>query len=218
MITETWIADQNDKDLAQDLSLGAGLGMLSRGRHKNNRGVAHGGVAVVWKEGEVNMRKIKMNVRNDDDFEVLTVAGSMTGHSRKLVVVACYLPPNYCKKKGQAALEYIAEVIVEVKKKYKDPYLFIAGDFNQWKIEEPLQDFMDIREVEVGDTRGSRCIDRIFSNLGRSVTESGTLAPLETDEDEVRKSDHRVAFCRLRVPRLQSFTWETYSYLSLIHI
>ena len=169
---------------------------------------------MVWREAEINMHKIKPTVRNDDDFEVLPVYGGMKSHLRKFVVIACYLPPNYCRKKGLAAMEYITEV----KRKYKDPYLFVAGNFNQWEIEQPLQDFADVGEVDVGNTRGDRCIDRIFTNLRRSVLEAGTLAPLETEvgEDEdreaARKSDHRIAYCKLNVPKLQSFVWESYSY------
>ena len=84
------------------------------------------------------------------------------------------------------------------------------GDFNQWDIKEALQDFADVKEVNVGPTRGSRSIDRIFLNMTRAVVESGTLDPLETDEEGT--SDHRVAYCRLDLPRLTTFRWETYTY------
>ena len=208
VVTETWIADGDSQDsLIQGFSLGSGIGMITRNRHKNSRGVAHGGVAVLWRESMGEVRRVKPATKNDNDYEVLVAATSIKGHSRRIVIIACYLPPNYTRKKGQAALEYVGDVVVEVKK-------FIMGDFNQWAVGDTLLDFTDIKEVEVGNTRGNRSIDKIFCNLGRSVVESGTLAPLEMDDEpeETRRSDHRVAFCKLDIPRLSKFVWETYTY------
>ena len=42
---------------------------------------------------------------------------------------------------------------------------------------------------------------------------SGTLAPLETEgEEDVRKSDNRVAYCTVNLPRKETFHWESYTY------
>ena len=92
----------------------------------------------------------------------------------------------------------------------------IAGDFNQWKIGEAVGDLVDVREVFIGPTRGSRSIDRIFVNFSRSVVESGTSAPLETEVLEngrITRSDHRVAFCRTEFLKTEKFKWETYTCL-----
>ena len=212
VITETWLKD--GPALAADLeelSNIAGLGMIVKNRTAGENGVAYGGVAVVWREGEKELKEVKMS--NPERHEVLVCAGGVAGQSRKLVIVACYVPPNIKKKKSDAVLDYISDAIIHVKQKYKDPYICIAGDFNQWRIEQALQDFGDLTEVDVGPTRGTRSIDRIFVNIGRTVEESGTLAPLETDDEiDPSGSDHRVSYCRLRVPRRPVFTWETYTY------
>ena len=145
----------------------------------------------------------------------LVGAGSMRGYGRKLVVMACYLPPDLDKRVGSEALRFIGDTVAFLKKKFKDPNLIIAGDFNQWKIPDTLSDFVGISEVQVGPTRGSRSIDRIFSNIGRSVTESGSLAPLETEEAEDGSqlaSDHRVAYARFSLQRRSQFKWEMYTY------
>ena len=97
-----------------------------------------------------------------------------------------------------------------MKAKFTDPILIIAGDFNQWKIQDGLEDFTDIGEADVGCTRGRRSIDRIFTNIGRSITECGSFAPLENDGES--KSDHCVAFCKLKLKRREAFRWETYAY------
>ena len=49
----------------------------------------------------------------------------------------------------------------------------------------------------------------------RSITESGTVTPLETEDDEdgqTKKSDHRVVFCKFLLQRRTKFRWVTYSY------
>ena len=139
----------------------------------------------------------------------------MRGHRRKLVVLAAYLPPNYTRNKTQATMDYIADIIVDIKRKYKDPFILLTGDFNQWNVDQCLQDFADMSEVSVGNTRGNKAIDRMFLNCGRSVTESGTLAPLETEAEpgeDAGRSDHRVAYCRVNLPKVDTFKWEAYSY------
>ena len=87
-----------------------------------------------------------------------------------LVVVVCYLPPGYNAARGKAALGYITDTVLEMKVKYKDPFIFIGGDFNQWDISEAFEDYQNAAEVEVGPTRGGRCIDRIFVSFHESVT------------------------------------------------
>ena len=207
VITETWLQDRTEEGLEQGLSLGSGLGILTRNRCLGANGVAYGGVAVVWRE---NIGKFSEVVcKNPDKFEVFVAAGSLKGHSRKIIVVACYLPPGYNKIRGQLALDYIEARIVDMKKKYQDPYIVVAGNFNQWKIGDALANFQDLREVEVGATQGSRAID----NFTRSVVSSGTLDPLETEgEDETAKSDHRLVYCSSLLERRQAYRWETYSY------
>ena len=92
-------------------------------------------------------------------------------------------------------------------------FSLVAGDFNQWKVEDALEDFPDLREVDVGPTRKDRTIDRIFTNFGRSITECGTVPPLEPEPGhQGARSDHRVAFLKAELPRLRSFEWVTYQY------
>ena len=174
--------------------------------------VAYGGVALVWRRSRGLFKQV--DFKNPDNFEVVAAAGSLRGHSRKFVVVACYIPPGYTRQRGQAALDYIENVVIQVKRKYQDPFVAVAGDFNQWKLEDCLANFADINETKVGNTRGSKAIDRFFTNMSRSVVEAGTLEPLETEGegDNLRKSDHRVGFCKINLPRKQAFKWVTYSY------
>ena len=64
------------------------------------------------------------------------------------------MPPTYVKKRGEGALTYIADTVAEVKKRFRNPYIIISDDFYQWKLEDQMVEFADVREVEVGSTRG----------------------------------------------------------------
>ena len=114
MVTETWLADGEplERDVA-DLAHGAGLGLIHRNRAPNVHGVAHGGVAVVYRKNACNMTNIELT--NPDGFEVLATLGNLPGYKEKLVTIACYLPPNYTVLRGRAALAYIEDVVVEIK-------------------------------------------------------------------------------------------------------
>ena len=170
-------------------------------------------MAVLWKIGWIDFRQV--DIKGGADFEILTLAGTVPGQRRKIIVMACYIPPNYLKRKAEDVLNFITDTLVDMKRKFHDPQIVIMGDFNQWKVNEAVDDFADVREVDVGATRGERKLDRVFTNLSRSVVEAGTLDPLATEaneEGEVRLSDHRVAYCRLELPRKSTFEWETYTY------
>ena len=194
IVTETWLADGEslDRDV-HDLARGAGLNMLCLNRPANNRGVAHGGVAVVANSFTCTLSKI--DLPNPNNFEVMATLSSVHGRSRKLVTMACYLPPNYTVPRGKEALEKVEDVVREIKRKYADPFIVVGGDFNQWGVGEALEDFADLREVDVGPTRKDRCIDKLFTNFGPSVSECGTVPPL--------------AFLRANLPRIRPFEWVT---------
>ena len=119
----------------------------------------------------MTMRKVKLH--NPKKFEVLLTQGTIKGSSRKIVVVACYVPPNYTIPRAREALDFISGVVSHAKSTLGDPLVIVAGDFNQWKIQETLEDFPDLEEHDVGNTRGDHSIDRIFSNLKVSVSGNG---------------------------------------------
>ena len=131
----------------------------------------------------------------------MVALGSVPGQSRKVLILACYLPPG--------CLDYIEDLVIKLKRKYSDPYIVVAGDFNQWKIQEVMANFPDLLEARVGPTRGDRHLDRLFSNMDISC--AGTVPPLET-EGEARQSDHRIAFVEATLERKKAYEWVTYSY------
>ena len=61
-------------------------------------------VTVLWKEEVCTMSEVRLGVKNPSNYEVLVTAGSLHGHTRNMVVLACYIPPNYTKRREQEAL------------------------------------------------------------------------------------------------------------------
>ena len=76
------------------------LCLLCRNRKPNEaNGVCYGGVAILWEESVGSSKKIDM--ANPDEFEVLVTTGSLRGQGRKMIVVACYLPPNLSRRRAE---------------------------------------------------------------------------------------------------------------------
>ena len=87
----------------------------------------------------------------------------------------------------------MAESIIEAKRRYREPYIVVAGDFNQWGIAATLADFNEVKEADVGPTRNAATIDWVFVSFGDRLTDAGTVSPLEVDPGEPgAPSDHRV--------------------------
>ena len=107
VVTETWLSDGEglDEDV-EDLLLGAGMGLHCLNRPVNNKGFSHGGVAILYRGSEMSLKPIK--VHNPGKYEVLVTAGKVQGYSRKLVIIGCYLPPNYTVARGRRAMDFIA--------------------------------------------------------------------------------------------------------------
>ena len=95
--------------------------------------------------------------------------GTLRGYARKVVVIGCYIPPNDVTARAKECLDHITDVVIEARRKYSDPFLIIAGDFNQWDVAHALRDYSDVSEVMVGPTQGNRSIDRLFTNFGDMV-------------------------------------------------
>ena len=153
VVSETWLRDGEslDRDM-DDLREGAGMELICKNRRVNERGVAYGGVAIMYKKNAMSLREIKVD--SAADYEILLALGNIKGLSRKILVFACYVPPNYSVRKGKDCMSYLTDLVLEMKHKYADPYVIVAGDFNQWDLAAAMEDYVDLVEVEVGPTRG----------------------------------------------------------------
>ena len=50
---------------------------------------------------------------NNEDFKVLAAVGTLVGHTRKIVPIACYIAPNYPVPRANACMNYIAGIIIK---------------------------------------------------------------------------------------------------------
>ena len=122
IVTETWLTDgQSLDDDLLDLEHGAGVKFIVKNRRPGSRGLSHGGVAIAFRKGTVELKELQID--NPDEFEVLVAQGSMPGHSRKVLVLAAYIPPNYSIGRGQGCLDFITDVVLDLKRKYREPYI-----------------------------------------------------------------------------------------------
>ena len=213
VVTETWLADgQTLEDDKQDLFLGSGISLIHRNRAvQAANGRVYGGVGVFYREELCKFKEL--NFPNPHQYEVLPVVGSLRGHTRRVVLIACYIPPNYTSARATGALEHISDLVIEAVRTYKNPHLIVTGDFNQWDLAHALSEFDFLKESDYGPTRGSRRIDRTFTNF-EEIREELTLNPLQTDADPERRqeSDHRLCYVSARLKRKEKYRWLKYSY------
>ena len=126
VITETWLRDgQQLEDDVDDLLHGAGVGLITKNRLPNARGVAHGGVAIAFRDSVLAAKEISID--NPENYEVLAAVCTIGGHARKLICIAAYIPPNYTVARGRGCLEFLAEIVTNVKRKYREPCLLYTS-------------------------------------------------------------------------------------------
>ena len=132
----------------------------------------------------------------------------------KIVIIAVYIPPNYLVARGRACLKYVEQCVLDIKNRYRDPYFVVAGNFNQWDIAEALQEFADLTEIHVGPTRGDRAIDRLFCNMSRRPTDSGTVPDVRKQPESGGLPERRGGGHGRLLPKANNAP----EILSLIHI
>ena len=196
VVTETWFSGGNHLDIeSENLLLGAGINMIVRNRGLVG-GLAHGVVAICSNNASTTMKEYKFN--NDENYEVLAVSATVRGIKERVFIIAVYVPPGYDVPRGRGCLEHVNNLVLDIKMKFSDPLICIAGDFNQWKIVDNLIDFPDIREVPTPPTRNGRRIDKILCNWYDDIYEYGCVPPLETEDEVARTSDHLVQYSKAR--------------------
>ena len=208
-MTETWLSPGRQEKLAEDLLLGSGINLWTRSRQPGPNGTFHGGVAIAACSSNTSMKPF--NITNPGQFEILAITGKVKGVDRKFFIIAAYVPPNYAVPRAKECLKVIYNSIMDIKRRFEDPYIVVAGDFNQWKIDSALEDYVDLWEISGGPTRGGRTIDRVLSNL--PPPQSTTCAvhpPLESEDDSV--SDHRLVCVTTEIDSKERSLWQIHTY------
>ena len=191
VVTETWLQDNNVDNTLVDLAGEHGLNLHTLNRQNiAANGRQYGGVGIATRASKTSFKVL--DVPNPEHYEVLCITGKVAGIRDKVAAIAVYIPPNYPRQKADACLDYISDVVSEVKRALSSPTIIVAGDWNQWPVEYVPQEHPEMIEVEHGPTRGDRKIDRFLTNISRSIYESDTLPPL--DDGQGRVSDHLISY------------------------
>ena len=106
-----------------------------------------------------------MPILNPDGFEVHCTVGKISKIKEKVAVIAVYIPPNYPRVRAIACLDYVADVVAEVKRKVESPVIIVGGDWNQWPVQSIMDKHGDLTEVDHVPTRGDRKIDKFLVNI-----------------------------------------------------
>ena len=212
IVTETWFSSGGMLEKqSEDLLLGHGLVLHALNRPPSLSGASHGGVAVIARDSCTKSSIIKF--ANPEAFEVLPVLITLPDVIRKIHVIAAYIPPNYPVPRARQCMQHISDLVLHVKNAAPDPLILVAGDFNQWNIGDYLAEYSDLQEVTSPPTRGTRHIDKMFTNWPDEVVESGCITPLEAEHDgDSTWSDHQVQYLCSRVPRKEPVKWEVFSH------
>ena len=135
--------------------------------------------------------------------------------TRRFVIIGCYLPPSMDRQRSEDCMQFVSDMVHEAKRSFDSPHLLVAGDFNQFRIEEALREHQDMEECLLGPTRGDRSIDRTFTNIKShtGIIEARVIAALQPDRVAAGSdSDHQVTFFRALVPGLGHNPWVSHTF------
>ena len=209
VITETWFKKSAELDEAlRDAQDVTGYGFIRKDRWQSTgEETRGGGVAIVYKKSNFEMTELKIAGKH----EIVASLGRRTGQKRKLITIGAYIQPAADAETSKDFLETISNAIRRFKAKYCSPYFIIAGDVNKRKIAAELREFVDIKLVKTGPTRGRHTLDLVFTNFPEYVHEYGKLPALFNQEGVA--SDHEAVHLYAKIPRVPDYTIQRYSYV-----
>ena len=167
-------------------------------------------MAICFKADRVSFTKAKIP---PSKHEVFAAVGRRTGQRRKIVAIVVYVPPHYNADQNRSLLSYTNDVLLAVKSKYDVPYIVYGGDFNRRDFDLSTCEHPEIKAINVGPTRAGAVLDILATNFNESLSESGTVEPIWSQE-RVR-SDHRTVLVSHKMPRVPEYKIEEYSYRHL---
>ena len=204
VITETWIReDDKIKENIEDYQNITGFFMIRKDR-LDRRG---GGVAICYNAETIEMSKVKIPC---SEFEIVAAIGRRTGQRRKVLVVAVYLPPSYDADQTHRCLSKVNDTVLALKRRYDNPYVIVAGDFNRRDAKKATADFSEMKIVGTPPTRGRQVLDIIQTSFNELLIDSGVVDPIECVEGI--RSDHKTVFAKFRMPRVPSYDTQSYEY------
>ena len=203
LVTESWLKD--NQVLARDvidLEFGTNLKIIYKNRpaRRASARMVGGGVSIIFSKASCNFRERKL-VNNR--FEMVVASGKFRQSSKMVVVYCIYMPPKMTVADQAELRELISDDILRVKSKDANAMIFIGGDLNNKDLGPALDCYVDISRKNFDPTRGTACLDILYSNA--SVHKNEVLPPLHTPD--LKLSDHGCVLFEIREPKERDFVW-----------
>ena len=200
MITETWIRNTKDTVRAvKDLGDAENIGLICK-----NRPSRGGGVCIAFDKSRANLKRFPLRTSK---FEVVAGAGKVTGFSKKVLVIAVYVPPKLDSSQLADLCDYLADSLEKGRRELGDTYVCVGGDMNRRDLSPALQDFPEIKPLPGVPSRHGAVLDVCFSNLLEDTVEINSHQPLEGVDGT--PSDHLLVSYKVKVKRRHFFTTTT---------
>ena len=109
MVTETWI--KNTKETTRnmkDLADAENIELICK-----NRPTRGGGVCIAYDNKKCKLARFPLPTSS---FEVVCAVGKVVGFSKKIAIIAVYIPPKYTLQQVGALCDYISDSIEKVKR------------------------------------------------------------------------------------------------------
>ena len=203
LLTETWFTKKINNEI-EDFTAKTHLDFLRKDRTTGRRG---GGIAICFDRRKISLSKAKIP---PSKHEVFAAIGRRKGQRRKILFIVIYVPPWYNADQNRSFYNYVNDALLALTSKYDDPYIMVGGDFNRRDFKEATRDHPSVKLITTGPTRNHATLDLVGSNCNEDVINSGTVAPIRSSEGT--HTDHKTVFVRFRIPRVPSYTIQSYSY------
>ena len=124
LVTETWFKDMKYvEEQLENMKNALEFACIRKDREGVRTG---GGVAIIYKTGDLGMQQIRSSTRS----EIVAAVGRRIGQRCKIVVINAYIPPSLDAAESDQVLSEVSDLVGSLKGKYNAPYFLIEGDFN----------------------------------------------------------------------------------------
>ena len=208
VVTETWFHKGPELEkLECDAKNGLNIGLINSFRTRKGRQNVGGGVSIVFDRKKIDLKPVAIR---RSSFEIVAGKGKLKGDTRLLFVIGVYMSTRLRKRDADRLLETCSQIVFKIKTEHENPYLIIAGDFNQFDTSKLTDDFNDLEIHSTPATRGTAVLDYSFTNFERDIISSNIYPPL-TSDDNLTTSDHNFVTFKASFKHHHSFHWIRYT-------
>ena len=111
------------------------------------------------------------------NFEILVAIGRRMGQRLKILVVAKYLAPSYDADTTEACLNEVNDTVLTLRRRYDNPYVIVAGDFNKRDMRKATANFPNIKPAHIPPTQGRSVLDIVMVSFTDSLINSSRYRP-----------------------------------------